>query len=95
MCQTIMLMIFFSSIDHNTLCEDIEVVDRGQWLARDPKTPVTKIDTPLSYVVIHHSEFEACTDLESCSLAARIIQDFHMDFRGTYILSRAIPIIHL
>lgn len=57
---------------------------RGDWNARPPSSPVQVLDTPPSFVVVHHTATANSTDYsESHALAlSRSIQNFHMDDNG-------------
>lgn len=57
-------------------------VSRAQWRARDP-VKTNPLNTPVPYVVIHHSYIPpACYDREKCCAAMRGMQNFHIDDHG-------------
>ncbi|KAJ0173086.1 hypothetical protein K1T71_011262 [Dendrolimus kikuchii] len=57
-------------------------VSRAEWNAR-PATLTTPLQTPVPYVVIHHSYTPAaCYTAEQCRGAMRDMQNFHMDDHG-------------
>ncbi|XP_013167550.1 PREDICTED: peptidoglycan-recognition protein LB-like isoform X1 [Papilio xuthus] len=61
---------------------DFPFVNRYQWGARQPKEK-TILQTPVPYVVIHHSyKPAACYDAVQCKKAMQSMQNFHMDDRG-------------
>lgn len=54
-------------------------VSRAQWNAR-PAKEKTLLQTPVPYVVIHHTYIPgACYTGEQCQKAMRSMQNYHMD----------------
>ncbi|KAG8180785.1 hypothetical protein JTE90_023751 [Oedothorax gibbosus] len=62
-------------------CDDVELVTRERWDAREPKS-TESMATPVPHLFIHHTAMGACNDFESCKQMMQIIQNFHMDDRG-------------
>lgn len=59
----------------------LEIVNRGDWSARPPKS-VTKIDKIVPFVIVHHSyQPKACSTSAECTSAMRSMQDFHQNVR--------------
>lgn len=54
-------------------------IDRKTWLARPADPGVTKLKTPVPYVVLHHTATEQCAVLADCKSQVQTIQSFHMD----------------
>ncbi|XP_047032979.1 peptidoglycan-recognition protein LB-like isoform X1 [Helicoverpa zea] len=70
------------SLENEVHSYNFPFVTREQWQARPPvkKTP---LQTPVPFVVIHHSYIPAaCYDKEQCCAAMRSMQNFHIDDRG-------------
>ncbi|XP_063896610.1 peptidoglycan-recognition protein LB [Helicoverpa armigera] len=70
------------SLENEVHSYNFPFVTRKQWKARSPvkKTP---LQTPVPFVVIHHSYIPAaCYDKEQCCAAMRSMQNFHIDDRG-------------
>nr|WFL37688.1 peptidoglycan recognition protein D [Antheraea pernyi] len=60
---------------------DFPFVSRSQWNARKPNETLP-LQTPVPYVVIHHSATPAaCYTKEECCIAMRSMQNFHIDGR--------------
>ncbi|CAM5122395.1 unnamed protein product [Natator depressus] len=57
------------------------IVSRQQWGARPPKSRVL-LRTPVSYVILHHTERKRCYSETTCIQQVRAIQNYHMDKRG-------------
>ncbi|XP_043390696.1 peptidoglycan recognition protein 3 [Chelonia mydas] len=57
------------------------IVSRRQWGARPPKSRVP-LRTPVSYVILHHTERKRCYSETTCIQQVRAIQNYHMDKRG-------------
>ncbi|GBP27044.1 Peptidoglycan-recognition protein LB [Eumeta japonica] len=54
-------------------------VPRSEWSIRPPMDDPTPLDTPVPYVVIHHTYIPgACADKETCTLSMRSMQRAHM-----------------
>ncbi|XP_074794053.1 peptidoglycan-recognition protein 2-like [Natator depressus] len=69
----------FSPPPHGTGCP--RIVSRQQWGARPPKSRVL-LRTPVSYVILHHTERKRCYSETTCIQQVRAIQNYHMDKRG-------------
>ncbi|XP_023952833.2 peptidoglycan-recognition protein LB isoform X2 [Bicyclus anynana] len=72
----------FKNADYNEVSSyDFPFVSREQWSARTAKEKLP-LQTPVPYVVIHHSYTPAaCYDGIQCRQAMRSMQNFHMDDR--------------
>jgi hypothetical protein len=66
-------------------CDNVTIVTRQEWGARDSVT-INNMTTPVSFVFIHHTAMSYCHNQHDCSQELRIIQNFHMDTRGTSII---------
>lgn len=62
-------------------CDNVTMVTRKEWGARDPKK-IVHMNTPVTVLFIHHTDMQSCHTLEHCIKDMKIIQDFHMDVRG-------------
>ncbi|WP_298180692.1 N-acetylmuramoyl-L-alanine amidase [Saccharomonospora sp.] len=61
------------------------IYDTGNWQARPPSGPITMLDHPPTYIVVHHTVEPGNTDdysLERAFAISRSIQNFHMDSNG-------------
>uniref|UniRef100_A0A8C0H362 N-acetylmuramoyl-L-alanine amidase n=1 Tax=Chelonoidis abingdonii TaxID=106734 RepID=A0A8C0H362_CHEAB len=54
------------------------IISRRQWGARPPRSRVP-LKTPVSFVIIHHTEGNRCTSQASCSREVKGIQNYHMN----------------
>uniref|UniRef100_A0A8C0H7D3 Peptidoglycan-recognition protein n=1 Tax=Chelonoidis abingdonii TaxID=106734 RepID=A0A8C0H7D3_CHEAB len=54
------------------------IISRRQWGARPPRIRVP-LKTPVSFVIIHHTEGNRCTSQASCSREVKGIQNYHMN----------------
>ncbi|GFS90559.1 transposable element Tcb1 transposase [Trichonephila clavipes] len=59
-------------------CDNMEIVSRAKWGARESISNVT-MQTPVPHIFIHHTATSECNNFESCSQMMRTIQNFHMD----------------
>ncbi|XP_045454125.1 peptidoglycan-recognition protein LB-like [Melitaea cinxia] len=58
------------------------LVSRSEWNARPP-TIVVRLETPVEFVVIHHTyQPGACHSTEQCSQAMRGMQNYHQESNG-------------
>ncbi|XP_041464804.1 peptidoglycan-recognition protein LB-like isoform X2 [Lytechinus variegatus] len=57
------------------------VVTREEWGAR-PEKDRLDMETPVPFVILHHTNMPECFTLNDCCKMMRSIQDFHMDVRG-------------
>ncbi|GFY44497.1 peptidoglycan recognition protein 1 [Trichonephila inaurata madagascariensis] len=62
-------------------CENIEIVSRAEWGARESLSNETMV-TPVPHLFIHHTAMSECDNFASCSQMMRTIQNFHIDDRG-------------
>ena len=63
-------------------CDNVTMVTRQEWGARATKSS-TQMNTPVTTLFIHHTAMRECKTLQECSEEMRVIQNFHMDTRGT------------
>ncbi|KAJ2942784.1 hypothetical protein O0L34_g14971 [Tuta absoluta] len=62
--------------------EPLTIVSREEWDAKPP-TEITKLQTPVPNVVIHHSYIpRACFSRDNCCTAMRSMQHMHQDVNG-------------
>ncbi|XP_006825027.1 peptidoglycan-recognition protein SC2-like [Saccoglossus kowalevskii] len=66
--------------DEMTEVPTFKFIDRSEWGARDPVSR-TNLDTPVQYVIVHHTAMNRCYTMEECKAQMRAIQNFHMDVR--------------
>ena len=64
-----------------TTCNGVTIYSRDDWGARDPVCQ-DDMDTPVTYVFIHHTVTSECSNFAECSVSMRAIQDFHIDGNG-------------
>lgn len=57
------------------------IVSRSDWQAKPPKNRTT-METPVPFVILHHTSWEECHDYDSCCAEMRKIQDFHQNNRS-------------
>ncbi|XP_069083351.1 peptidoglycan-recognition protein SC2-like [Pleurodeles waltl] len=57
------------------------ILSKSQWGGRSP-TCRTGMQTPVSYVIIHHTEGSHCTSQSACISQMKSIQNYHIDSRG-------------
>ncbi|KAL4711829.1 hypothetical protein ACJJTC_005998 [Scirpophaga incertulas] len=58
-------------------------VSRSEWGAHEPVAETKKLESPVPYVVIHHTyRPEVCKSLDSCKLAMRSMQEYHQVDNG-------------
>ncbi|CAG0896719.1 unnamed protein product, partial [Darwinula stevensoni] len=57
------------------------IVSREEWGARPPNGE-TFMETPVSFVIIHHTEGPHCYSQADCIPIVRSIQNYHMDSNG-------------
>ncbi|GFR09295.1 peptidoglycan recognition protein 1 [Trichonephila clavata] len=62
-------------------CENMEIVSRAEWGARESLSNETMV-TPVPHLFIHHTAMSECNNFASCSQMMRTIQNFHIDDRG-------------
>ncbi|ACU98492.1 peptidoglycan recognition protein family protein [Saccharomonospora viridis] len=61
------------------------IYDTGNWQARPPREPITLLNHPPTYIVVHHTVEPGNTDdysLDRAFAISRSIQNFHMDSNG-------------
>ena len=63
--------------------DNVTIVSRAEWGARDSRE-INYMGTPVSVVFIHHTAMSECFNQTDCAQEMRVIQNFHMDDRGTY-----------
>lgn len=62
----------------------VKIITREEWKARPPVERVL-MNTPVSYVVIHHGGIaKYCYNQKTCSAIVRHYQDLHLDDRGWF-----------
>lgn len=61
---------------------DLTIVTREKWGAR-PSKEINYMGTPVGVVFIHHTNMKACTTQDECIEEMKVIQNFHMDDRGS------------
>lgn len=57
------------------------IVSRADWHAKPPKGR-TPLNTPVPYIILHHTDWDECFDFDTCAAMMRKIQDFHQQGRG-------------
>ncbi|KAM4640715.1 peptidoglycan recognition protein 1-like [Discoglossus pictus] len=57
------------------------IISRSQWGAKGVNCH-TRLSTPVSFVIIHHTEGASCNSQSSCSTQARNIQNYHIKTKG-------------
>ncbi|CAH2314741.1 peptidoglycan recognition 1 [Pelobates cultripes] len=57
------------------------ILTKSQWGGR-AATCRTAMTTPVTYVVVHHTEGTACTSQSACITQAKNIQNYHMNSNG-------------
>lgn len=61
----------------------VNIIERRDWGARQPRLVEPIVDVPVPFVIIHHSyQPAACFTPETCSTAMRSMQRYHQDDRG-------------
>ena len=65
--------------------DSVTIVSRAEWGARESKE-INYMGTPVSVVFVHHTAMNECLGQDECAQEMRVIQNFHMDNRGIYIL---------
>lgn len=59
------------------------IISRAEWGARSPRGELTPLaQSPVPYVIIHHSDTPSCTIKDDCSRRVRSIQNYHQDSKG-------------
>ncbi|KAF8788817.1 peptidoglycan recognition protein-like [Argiope bruennichi] len=62
-------------------CEDVNIVTREQWRARNAMRN-RRIHLPVNHIVMLHTVTKFCRSRQQCSRAVQFIQDLHLDDRG-------------
>ncbi|CAH2314742.1 peptidoglycan recognition 1 [Pelobates cultripes] len=57
------------------------ILTKSQWGGR-AATCRTAMATPVTYVVVHHTEGTACTSQSACITQAKSVQNYHMNSNG-------------
>lgn len=65
-----------------TLSDKLRIIKRLEWVAQPPVQELSKLHTPVPYVIIWHTATEPCTDQASCVFHVRYIQTFHIESRN-------------
>ncbi|XP_052785607.1 uncharacterized protein LOC128221172 [Mya arenaria] len=68
-------------VDPVIYCDNVTMVTRENWGARPPKK-VERMETPVSFVFIHHAASGECFTQNRCAREARMLQNYHMDNRS-------------
>uniref|UniRef100_A0AAR5PRB0 Peptidoglycan recognition protein family domain-containing protein n=1 Tax=Dendroctonus ponderosae TaxID=77166 RepID=A0AAR5PRB0_DENPD len=63
---------------------NLRMVSRYEWVAQPPIKKTTTLQTPVPYVIIHHTATEFCTSQAQCVFHVRQIQTFHIESRGWF-----------
>ncbi|CAB3220409.1 unnamed protein product [Arctia plantaginis] len=69
-------------LSNEVISYNFPFISRSDWYAREPKQ-TTPLNTPVPYVVIHHTYTPAaCFNKEECAAAMRQMQQMHIDGNG-------------
>ncbi|GBM30904.1 hypothetical protein AVEN_236330-1 [Araneus ventricosus] len=79
-------MSFYLFLDDMYNCEDVNIVTREQWRARNAMRN-RRIHLPVNHIVILHTVTKFCNSRQQCSRAVQFIQDLHLDDRGKSLMT--------
>ncbi|CAF1141935.1 unnamed protein product [Rotaria sp. Silwood1] len=84
MKSIVLVYLLFITVAHShSACDEISLVTRIEWGAREPTSITNLTSKPLSFFVIHHAEDpSSCYDDESCIERVKEIQIFHQNSQG-------------
>ncbi|EDV96482.1 peptidoglycan-recognition protein LC isoform X5 [Drosophila grimshawi] len=57
----------------------LELLSVAEWGGRQPNKELTKLNPPVSNVIISHTAAESCETREVCEARVKVVQNFHMD----------------
>jgi len=75
-----MIYILFSYFSGITVTS-VRFVERNEWGAQPPSSPLTKLKLPVPYVIISHTATDYCTTQSECTFRVRFAQTFHIESR--------------
>lgn len=83
---TVFVSLKFSKADNQELengvsaSSTLRIIPRQEWFGRAPNyTRTLASELPINRTIIAHTVTESCSNLETCSLRVREIQNFHMN----------------